>query len=229
MTGHIQAARLLVTVVRRGRGDYVAKLARDAGATGCTILFGRGTGSNNILRLLGLADMEKELVFTVSDRQLMPRIIQVLKNTPDLCRKVPGIGFVIDVLSFFRPSDVDDKETIFPKGRNQMEQSGHELICAIVNAGLADDIMHDARKAGARGGTILRARGTATGQDSNFFGITIVPEKEFLMILSSRAQADTIAEAVASAKCLSEPGSGVVFRMPVEYFFQLGASIPAKS
>lgn len=225
---HIQAAKLLVVIVRRGRGDYVAKLARKAGATGCTILFGRGTGSSNILRLLGLADTEKELVFTISDRQIMPGIIHILKNTPDLCRKVPGIGFVIDVLSFFRPSDADDKSPIFPKGRKQMEQSEHELICAIVNAGLADDVMHDARKAGARGGTILRARGTATGQDCSFFGISIVPEKEFLMILSSRALADTIAEAVAGAKCLSEPGSGVVFRMPVEDFFQLGTGVPAK-
>ena len=230
MTAHVQAARLLVAIVRSGRGDYVAKLAREAGATGCTVLFGRGTGSNNIiLRLLGLADTEKELVFTVSDKQLMPAIVHILKNTPDLCRKVSGIGFVIDVLSFFRPSDVNDKRPIFPKGRNQMKQSGHELICAIVNAGLADDVMHDARKAGARGGTILRARGTATGQDCSFFGIAIVPEKEFLMILSSRAHADTIAEAVAGAKCLSEPGSGVVFRMPVEDFFQLGAGVPAKS
>ena len=50
MTAHVQAARLLVAIVRSGRGDYVAKLAREAGATGCTVLFGRGTGSNNIDR-----------------------------------------------------------------------------------------------------------------------------------------------------------------------------------
>ncbi len=40
MTAHVQAARLLVAIVRSGRGDYVAKLAREAGATGlyCSFL-----------------------------------------------------------------------------------------------------------------------------------------------------------------------------------------------
>ena len=60
-----------------------------------------------------------------------------------------------------------------------MKQSGHELICAIVNAGLADDVMHDARKAGARGGTILRARGTATGQDCSFLGSLLFLKRNF--------------------------------------------------
>lgn len=215
-------ARLLVAVVPRGRGDFVARLLRDAGATGSTILFGRGTGTNNILRILGLADTRKELVFTVADKSALAGLVEALVSSQDLCRNVPGIGFVIDVSLFMRPADSALRMPAANSGENSVRQSDHELICAIVNAGLADDVMHEARMAGARGGTILRARGTATGNDSRFFGITIVPEKEFLMIISSREDADRLTEAVSGAECLAEPGSGIVFRMPVEHFFQLG-------
>lgn len=40
------------------------------------------------------------------------------------------------------------------------------LFAFIVNAGFADDAMAAARKAGAPGGTILKARGTASGEDA---------------------------------------------------------------
>ena len=37
----------------------------------------------------------------------------------------------------------------------------HEVILCIVNAGFSDDVMEAAREFGARGGTVIRARGTA--------------------------------------------------------------------
>lgn len=97
-----------------------------------------------------------------------------------------------------------------------------ELVCAIVNSGFADDIMLAARKAGAKGGTIIRARGTAAGQDSSFFGITIVPEKEMLLILTPKAETATLLTAICACPCLSEPGTGIVFSIPVMEFFPLG-------
>ena len=44
----------------------------------------------------------------------------------------------------------------------------HELIMAIVNAGFSGDIMEAARSAGAYGGTIMHARGTANRRNCNF-------------------------------------------------------------
>ena len=40
-----------------------------------------------------------------------------------------------------------------------MPKSNYELILAIVNSGMADDVMDVARECGVRGGTILTARG----------------------------------------------------------------------
>ena len=50
-----------------------------------------------------------------------------------------------------------------------------ELVVCIVNAGFSQNVMAAARKAGARGGTILRGRGSANPEAEEFFGLTIQP------------------------------------------------------
>ena len=98
----------------------------------------------------------------------------------------------------------------------------HELITVIVNRGYADDVMAAARKAGARGGTIIHARGTGKPDDERFFGVTIVPEKEQVLILSETATSQAIRDAISSLPCLVAPGSGIMYTLPVERFTQIG-------
>ena len=58
-----------------------------------------------------------------------------------------------------------------------------DLIVTIVNRGFADEVMNAARAAGAHGGTILWARGSGVHETEKFFGISIQPEKELVLIL----------------------------------------------
>jgi nitrogen regulatory protein PII len=101
-------------------------------------------------------------------------------------------------------------------------ESGYLLLTAIVNTGCADDVMAEARKAGARGGTILTARGTGTEEDVKFFGITLVPEKEVLLIVAEKEGAESVLAAMRSVPVLREPGGGIVYTQNVEQFIVLG-------
>lgn len=219
-------ASLLISIVRRKRGERVVEIVRRVGAAGSTIMLARGTARNRLLQRLFLADTEKEVVFTIAPDEKMKDIISALKYAPDLCRKSPGIGFTVNVFSFLRSGPLLKQENLGETGNGRdigmTADYTHQLICVIVNAGFADDLMHAARNAGARGGTIFHARGTASGQDSSFFGITIVPEKELLMVLANNAEAEPIASAVRAAPCMAEPGVGIIFRLPVMDFFPLG-------
>ncbi|MBR1522692.1 MAG: hypothetical protein IJ627_03365 [Bacteroidales bacterium] len=91
-----------------------------------------------------------------------------------------------------------------------------ELVICIVNAGFAQNVMAAARKAGARGGTILRARGSANPEAEEFFNITIQPDKEILMILSSADAKDNIIRAIYNDSGLTTEGQGIAFSLPVE-------------
>ena len=52
-------------------------------------------------------------------------------------------------------------------------QSDFELIVCIVNSGFAEEVMNAARECGARGGTIVNARGTAREEAEKLIHMTI--------------------------------------------------------
>lgn len=92
----------------------------------------------------------------------------------------------------------------------------HEVIFCIVNAGFSDEVMDAAREFGARGGTVIRARGTANSEAEKLFNIAIQPEKEIVMILIDSKLKDNILHALYRAVGLNTPGQGIAFTMPVD-------------
>lgn len=92
----------------------------------------------------------------------------------------------------------------------------HQTIFCIVNSGYSEQVMDAAKKLGARGGTILNARGTANKNAETFFGITIQPEKEIVMIVVPTAIKDSLLHALYKEVGLDTPGQGIAFALPVD-------------
>ena len=91
----------------------------------------------------------------------------------------------------------------------------HEVIFCIVNTGFSDEVMNAAREAGAGGGTVIRARGTANQEAEKIFNIAIQPEKEIVMILVKKSLKNDILHALYKRVGLSTPSQGIAFAMPV--------------
>jgi len=195
----------IYTVVDHGLGERLASITRASGARGGTILVGRGELDSPILRTLALADVERDVLVTlVTDEQLEP-VLAAIAGARLYSRKNSGTSFVV------------------PTGGNAMpNETEQEMISVIVNRGYADDIMNAARKAGATGGTILNARGTGKPDDEKFFGVTIVPEKEEVLILADRERSRAIQDAILALKCLTTPGIGIMYTTPVSRAVTLG-------
>lgn len=96
-----------------------------------------------------------------------------------------------------------------------MKTNNHEVIFAIVNSGYAEEVMDVARENGARGGTILNARGVAGQEAADFFGITLHAEKEILMIVVDKAIRDEILNAIYKEMGMSKKAQGIAFSLPV--------------
>jgi len=92
----------------------------------------------------------------------------------------------------------------------------YEVIMCVVNAGYTDAVMDAARSFGARGGTVIHARGTANREAEVKFNITVQPEKEIVLILVERAVRDDILHALYKAVGLQTAGQGIAFCLPVE-------------
>ena len=189
---------LLVAIVNRGHAERFFAIAREKGARGGTIIPAKGTATNSILAALGLGDTSKEIVLILLDEELAHNIMNSVKKED----KIQGVVALLG------------------QEENNMDNKW-KMITVIVNTGYADDIMDAARKAGATGGTVTHARGTGTAEDAHFLGVTIVPEKEMIMILAESDKAQAIVEAISSLKCLEEPGIGIIYTQDVKEFKNL--------
>lgn len=220
-------AKMLVCLVGRHRGETLVSIAKAAGARGGTIGLGRTVGDNPLLRALSMADVQQDILLLLLGPEkdaVVAALMQAARENP---KKLGGTAIVLDVSGMMvrnAPADDSQQSQNAPAngdGRERME-SGYELITVITNSGYADDVMAAARKAGATGGTITTARGTGTAEDVKFFGITLVPEKEMLVIVAARDKVQAIIAAISGVPKLCEPGGGIVYTQNVEEFLVLG-------
>lgn len=210
--------RLVVCIVPHDGGGTILRAARDAGAGGGTLVTGRGTASSTILQMLGLGETKRDITYHVVPLTVEKGVKDAIVHAASEEKAHFGIMLSMDATGFFRSgSDAAQIEEIEMK-----EDSAYRMINVIVSKGYADEAMAAARKAGAKGGTILGAHGTAKESDAEFFGVKLVPEKEMLLILVEKDRSNAVFQAISSLPCFAEKGSGVGFSLPVSDFIQLG-------
>ena len=94
-------------------------------------------------------------------------------------------------------------------------ESTETLITCIVSHGDAYDVMTAARAAGARGGTIIDAHGTHRESDVQFFGMTLVAEKEMLLIVAENDLVESILRAMKELPVFQRTGGGIIYTTAV--------------
>ena len=181
--------KLVAAIVPDGAAAEIDAAARAAGAQGGTVLRGRGTAASSLLQLLGLGGSAKEISLHVVPGPAEPRVADAIRAAAAAHKPHFGVLFTLDVPRFVR-GGVPEPPPLEESTVNT--QRTHRLVVAIVNKGYAEDAMAAARGAGARGGTVLSAHGTAKPDDATFFGVPIVPEKDVLLVLVPAETADAV-------------------------------------
>ncbi len=97
-----------------------------------------------------------------------------------------------------------------------------EVVFCILNNGFSEHAMDAARAAGARGGTIMHGRGTASKDAEKLFNITVQPEKEIVMILAVERIKDAVLKALYDAVGVNTEAQGIAFTLPVESVVGIG-------
>lgn len=213
--------KLLISIVPHDSGELITNAAKSAGAGGGTITMGRGTASNGVLQLLGLGDTSKDIVYIIIKENLKEAVYNEIIKASEK-KSHFGVIFTLNTPDFIRAGHLDEKSD-GAKGEETMKnEKNYQMINIIVNKGYAEDAMAAARKAGAGGGTIIGARGTAKEGDAAFFGMKIVPEKEMLMILVPAEKKNDIVSAITELPCFAEAGSGIIFCNEAQDFTLLG-------
>ncbi len=178
-------------------------------------LLGRGTASGTLLQKLRLEPTPKRLLINLAGEESTGKLMQRVKR--ELYIDAPGNGISVSVpiksvggaktLEFLKGADESAKTPRSAEYEN-------ELIVIICNEGYSEAVMDAARAAGARGGTIVHAKGSARS-DSRFYNVTISDEKELLLIVAASADKAQIMRAVLEQCGPSSPAGGISFSLPV--------------
>ncbi len=89
---------LIVTIVNKGFAEEVVDATKKAGAEGGTIIYGRGTGIHENMKLFGIpVEPEKEIIFTIIDRTKSENVLEAIRHAVDLDKPGMGVAFVLEV------------------------------------------------------------------------------------------------------------------------------------
>ena len=209
--------KLIISIVPHDKGEKLTRAAVAAGCGGGSVLMGRALAKSNFGAILGMGETTKDLIYMVVDAEKKSSIINEIVESTKKEKSNFGELFTLEVDSLMKAGTLS-------KGENMSESNikDRDMITVIVNKGYADDVMFAARKAGASGGTVLNARGTAREDDEKFFGVHIVPEKDMLIIIVEHEKKEAVLGAIGELKCLKEPGMGIAYSSPVGDFTMLG-------
>ncbi len=89
---------LIVTIVRKGWGNTVLEASIKAGATGGTVLLGRGVGVNEKESIFGIPiEPEKEILLTLAQESEIDAILQEIIRAAQLNEPGHGLAFVLSI------------------------------------------------------------------------------------------------------------------------------------
>ncbi|HCX65784.1 MAG TPA: transcriptional regulator [Eubacteriaceae bacterium] len=200
---------LNIIITRNGLGSKVLSIARSAGLTGGTVLMGKGRTKSSILKFLELAENTREIVLIVSNTKNSRLLLESVSKKFHFRKPHQGIAFSLSILDVYGTQSIK-KEAIEPrKGANPMKE--YHSIFVIVDRGGAETVVDAATKAGAKGATIINARGSGIHETKKIFSIEIEPEKEIVLILVEEEISRQVCDGIKEATELDQPGRGILF------------------
>ena len=209
---------LMMTVTGREKMREFIRLYKDKGLDTHFLSLGHGTAQQRYMRLLALNETEKMVCLTIVTGR---KWLEVKKAMSVRLRiEAPGVG-----VAYIVPlSAIGGKRELmfltdgqgFEKGAEQaLKGTEQELLVVIGKQGFSEQIMDAARKAGARGGTVIHARGTGQEKAEQFLGISLASEKDIILIVVPTEKKTDMMQQIIHDAGPGTPAGAVIFSLPV--------------
>ncbi|MFA6617632.1 MAG: P-II family nitrogen regulator [Candidatus Neomarinimicrobiota bacterium] len=220
----IKPLKLLIAIVDMNKGEKLSMFLNDHDYKFHFVSIAEGTAPSEIRSYWGFEDTQKSVVWALIPGDSSKHVLSIIKNEFMLNRPNTGVVFIVPIESFADPVVADHISKCGDRPENKNEENGEEkmdkreysLLMAIVKKAYSDEVMAAAREVGAKGGTILKARGTGEHEITKFLGITIEPEKDIILILTKREKRSNIMKTIYEKAGLHTEGNGLILALPVD-------------
>ena len=90
--------KIILASVKVDKTDVVVDAAKEVGATGATIIPGRGTGMNEAKTFFGLTlEVQSDIIMFLVEEHIVQNIMDAIKSAGEFQKPGTGIAFVIPV------------------------------------------------------------------------------------------------------------------------------------
>ncbi len=199
---------LICVIVNFGRGSKILKSAKHHGLRGGTITLAQGTVNTKLWDYMGLSDIRKEILYMVADKETAYKALDQLNLEFEFDKPNHGIAFTTSICAATGTRSCRFNHVSNERGE---DTTMYQVITSIVEMGKAENVIEAAGKAGSKGGTIVKARGSSIHETSKLFSMDIEPEKEIVIILSEEHMTDAIVSAIKEALNIEDPGNGLIY------------------
>lgn len=224
--------RMLFTITREETEPHLREVFRRLEIPVEFQIRAHGTAHSELLDALGLSGSTRIITIGILPKVLVPSAFDALNRECNFYQRGAGIAFTLPVLStqnHLLEMLGEETQHVIDKARKGEETAmKHEysLIWVAVESGYSDAVVDAAREAGAQGGTIIKGRRRNSERATQFFGISIQEEQDFVMIVTPTAKKPEISAAIA-AKCgIKTPAHGLLLSLPVDEVLGLESAEP---
>lgn len=193
---------IIVSIVEDTYGSKVMKCIKSDDKALTSVFYGKGTVSNHLMNLLGFFEEKKEVCFSIVDQSFEDGIYEGLEKKLKLSKQGHGVLFSIPI----RTTETENKEEVM---------TSKEAIFVVVDNGQAEKVVESANKAGAKGGTIIHARGKSQVTPKKLFHLDIEPEQEIVLIVANKKDGTNITESITQDLNLDDGENGHLFVVDV--------------
>ena len=182
------------------------------------VFHGEGTATSDLMDMFGIEETKRLVSISFIREKRIPSIYGILENKLGLNKEASGIGFTLPVssISGFLPNVINKYEgSKEQESEEQFMTNAYELIVTIVSNGYYDRVMDAAKSVGAKGGTVIHAKGLGASDVVKFLGITIQPEKDLVLILTDKDKKSLMMEKIAEQAGICTEGKGISFAVPI--------------
>lgn len=211
--------KVICCIVNYDKASKTLRAAKKYGIKGGTMFIGHGTVKNKVLEILGLNDTRKEVLVMGAEAEVADTAIKQLSKDMAFHKPGHGIAFTVSLKQIFGTQGHKDK---YQKCDTHMEVSYmYNAIITIVERGMAPDVIEAANQAGARGGTVINARGSGIHETEMLFAMPIEPEKEIVLVIAEEALTEPITTKIKEALNLDAPGTGIMWVAGIDQVYGL--------
>lgn len=184
---------------------------------------GVGTAPSEILDILGMGGTGRMVSLSIMQKSRVNGVFRALDKAGSFWERGGGIGFsvVLTGAQMQLITSVKEKSDSVKENREEDKHmsdnnTAYSLIWVSVARGFTEEVVHAAREAGARGGTLIKGSRTCEHDVAANLGISEQDEQEFVVILAEKDKKHGIMTAIADKCGLSTEVHGIVVSLPVD-------------